>query len=254
MIFDLRKAGLLKRIPAWILDTILISILAVFGAWALSSLLNYDSYQSTLSAAYEKYASEYGITRELAYTEPSLLTQEQIDQLNAASAAIAADSEAVYAYNMVINLQMLIVTFGLLFAFLVLEFVVPLVLKDGQTVGKRIFGVGLMHAEGIRITHVGLFVRAILGKYAVGTMIPVCCLITIINGTAQPLLLLAAAAVLLVQLGMLVFSRNHLLLHDRMSMTVAVDLASQMIFSTREEMLEYKKKAHAERVAAQSQA
>ena len=82
MIFDLRKAGLLKRIPAWILDAILISILAVFGAWALSSLLNYDSYQLTLSAASEKYASEYGITRELAYTEPSLLTQEQIDQLN----------------------------------------------------------------------------------------------------------------------------------------------------------------------------
>ena len=252
MIFDLRKAGLMKRIPAWILDTILISILAVFGAWVLSALLNYDSYQTTLSAAYERYAAEYGVTQELAYADPALLTQEQIGQLSAASAAISSDQEAVYAYNMVINLQMLIVTFGLLFAFLVLEFIVPLLFGNGQTVGKKIFGVGLMQQEGVVISHVALFVRSILGKYAVCTMIPVCCAISILNGTAQPFLLLAAAAVLLVQHGMLVLSRNHLLFHDRMSMTVAVDLASQMIFSSREEMLEYKKRAHAERVARQS--
>lgn len=252
MNFDLQRAGMLKRIPAFILDAILLSILAVFGAWILSTALHYDSYQATLNSAYERYAAEYGVTTEMAYIAPGDLTQEQADVLNAASAAIAADKEAVYAYNMVINLQMLILTFGLLFSFLVLEFAVPLLLGNGQTVGKKIFGVGVMHTEWVRVSHVAMFIRAILGKYAVGTMIPACCVVGILNGTANLFLLAAAAAVLLVQAGMLLFSRNHLLLHDRMAMTVCVELASQRIFRTREEMLEYKKKVHAERAARQA--
>lgn len=251
MIYDLRKAGKLKRIPAFILDAILISILAVFGAWILSGILHYDSYQATMNAAYEKYAAQFGVTADLAYTDPASLSAEQISILDAASAAIAADPEAVFAYNMVINLQMVILVFGLLFAFLVLEFIIPLLFGNGQTVGKKIFGVGVMHSNGVRIGHVALFIRAILGKYAVMTMIPAACIVSILNGTANPFLMLAAIVVLLLQLGFL-FTRDRMLLQDRMSMTVVIDTATQMIFNSPEEMLEYKKKAHAERVALQS--
>ena len=42
------------------------------------------------------------------------------------------------------------------------------------------------------------------------------------------------------------------LLHDLMANTVAIDLASQMIFDTPEAMIAYKEKVHAEMAARES--
>lgn len=251
MIFDLQKASMWKRASAFLLDAILLCILAVFSAWGLSLVCGYDGYQQTVSDAYDRYAAEYGVTEAMSYADPASLTQAEIDAINAASAAIAADEEAVHAYGMVINLQMLILTFGLMLAFLVLEFAVPLLLRNGQTVGKKVFGVGVMHLEGVRIDHVALFVRTILGKYAVETMLPVYCVVTIVNGMSSPVMLIVVGALLIAQAAVLIVSRENALLHDKMAATVTVDLASQMIFGTREELLEYKKKAHAEKAASQ---
>lgn len=252
MIYDLQRASMLKRISAFILDAILLSIAAVFAAWLMSAAFHYDSYNSVVAGAYERYAAEYGITDEMTQADPSQLSAEQIDALNAASAAIAADAEAVHAYNMVIHLQLLMITFGLLFAFLLLEFAIPLILKNGQTIGKKVFGIGVMHLEGVRLGHVALFVRTVLGKYAVETMIPVLCVVTLINGIGSPVFLLITAILLIAQAVLLIATREHALLHDKMAVTVTVDLASQMIFNSRDELLEYKKKLHEEKAAKET--
>lgn len=251
MISDLQKASMWKRISAFLFDAILLSILTVFFAMLLSAALGYDGYHTTFNEAYDRYYAEYGLTEEMLTAAPATLTAEQVEQINAASGAIAADDVAVHAYNMVINLQLLIVTFGLLLAFLVLEYIVPLLLGSGQTLGKKIFGVGLMHLEGVRIGHVALFIRAILGKYAVGTMPYAMCAMYLISGLGSPVFLLIAGVLLIAQLIVLIFSRENAMLHDKMAVTVAVDIASQRIFNTREELLEYKKKQHAEKAAAQ---
>lgn len=250
MITDLQKASMLKRLSAFILDAILLSILAVMFAWGLSTALQYDKYQTIVNDAHDRYAKEYGITERMMTSDPKALTEDEYQRMDAANRAIAADTEATKAYQMVINLQMLILTFGLLGGFLVLEFFVPLFLGNGQTVGKKIFGIGLMHTEGIRVRHVALFVRSILGKYAVETMIIGLCAVSFLNGVGSPLFLLIAAALILVQIVLLIVSNENAMIHDKMAMTVTVDLASQMIFETREELLEYKKEQHAEKVAA----
>lgn len=251
MISDLQRASMWKRISAFLFDLILLCILAVFFAALLSAALGYDGYQSTFNEAYDRYYAEYGLTEELLTADPATLSDGQIDQINAASAAIAGDETAVHAYNMVISLQLLIVTFGLLLAFLVLEYTVPLLLGNGQTLGKKIFGVGLMHLEGVRIGHVALFIRAILGKYAVGTMPFAMCAMYLVSGLGSPVFLLIGAVLLLAQLIVLIVSRENAMLHDKMAVTAAVDISSQRIFNTREELLEYKKKLHAEKAAAQ---
>ena len=60
---------------------------------------------------------------------------------------------------------------------------------------------------------------------------------------------LVLLGILAVQGAMLVFNKKRQVIHDALATTVAVDLASQMIFPSREAMIAYKEKVHAEEVA-----
>ena len=55
---ELQKASLWKRFAAWMLDGILVCILAVGVAYVLASVLGYDAYNQKLDAAYLPYASD----------------------------------------------------------------------------------------------------------------------------------------------------------------------------------------------------
>lgn len=251
MIYDLQKASMWKRISAYLFDGIMLSIAAVLFAWLLSVALGVDGHQAVLEERYDAYEMQYGVSFDLSLAEYEALSAEQSQALNDAYAALGQDEEAVYAYNMVIQLTILITTFGILLAFMVLEYTVPMVLGNGQTLGKKIFGVALMRAEGIRINGVSLFIRTLLGKYAIETMIPVLILLMLyfgVMGVAGTVILLVLA---LVQVVMLIVTKTNSAIHDFLANTVAVDLASQMIFNTREDMIAYKQKMHAERAAKQ---
>lgn len=249
MILDLQKASMWKRASAFLLDAILLIVLAT-GLFSLISMVTgYDRYQQTIDAAYERIAAEYGVTAEMAYKTADTLTAAETEAIMAANAAIAADQEAVHAYQMVASLSTLIITFGLLGAFLALEFAVPMFLGNGQTVGKKVFGLGVMHLECVRLRPVALFIRTVLGKFAVGAMPLAMSGLFVISGMGSPIFLLIALALLAAQVIILIVSRENAALHDKMAVTVVVDLGSQMIFDTHEQVLEYKKKLAAEKAA-----
>lgn len=250
MIYDLQKASMWKRASAFLLDAILLIVLATGFFFLISAVTGYDHHLAVVNEAYERIGAQFGVTPELQIKPAGEMTQEELDIMNAANAAIAADTQAVHSYNMVANLSVLIVSFGLLGSFLVLEFFVPLLLKNGQTVGKKIFGLAVMHVEGVRLGHVPLFIRTVLGKFAVETMPFAMSALFVLGGMGSPVFLLIAAVLIVVQIIVLVISHENALLHDKMAYTVTVDLASQMIFDTREQLLEYKKKVHAEKAAS----
>ena len=50
MIYDLQRASMWKRISAWLLDAILLCIVATLMAFLLSTALNYDKYSAQLDA------------------------------------------------------------------------------------------------------------------------------------------------------------------------------------------------------------
>lgn len=251
MILDLQKASMWKRISAFLFDAIVLGIVAVMIAWGMSALLGYDSYQATISDAYERYSELYQIDLEMTTAEFDALTPAQQEQLDRANAALAADGEAVYAYNMVIQLTVLITSLSICLAFLVLEFFVPLLLKNGQTLGKKIFGIGVMHEDGIRITGVMLFARTILGKYAIETMLPLMLIVLFLIGNLGVIALGLLLVLAVVQLSLLIATRTHAMIHDKLASTVTVDIASQLIFDTRADLIAYKEKKHAEKVAQQ---
>lgn len=251
MIYDLQRASMLKRISAWLLDAILLCIIATLMAFLLSTALNYDSYDARLEARYAHFEAEYGVTRNLTQAQVDAMSPEERANLEAASKAIAEDEEALYAWNMMLQLMILITSFSILLAYVVLEFTVPMVLGNGQTIGKKVFGIGVMRQDGVKVNGVCMFARTVLGKYAIETMIPVMMLLMLFMGTIGILGWLIVGAILIAEIALLAATKERCMIHDKLANTVTVDIASQMIFNTPEDLMAYKQKVAAEKAANQ---
>lgn len=249
MIYDLQKASFWKRISAWLFDGILTSILAVGLALVLSTLLGYDTYDRSVEDAYARYEAQYGITFDISQETYLEMSEEDRAQYDAAYAALTADEEAMYAYNMMLNLSLVILSLGILAAILIWEFLVPLFLGNGQTLGKKIFSIGLVRNDGVQVNTMQLFTRTLLGKFTIETMIPVYILVMLFWGIMDVTGTMILAALLVAQCCILGFSRTNALIHDLLAGTVVVDISSQMIFRTTEDLIAYKKKIHAEMVS-----
>ena len=251
MIFDLQKASLLKRFSAFLLDLIVIAI-AVTGFSALFSMLfGYDAHEQALQDVYARYEAEYGVSFDLTNEEFLALPESQQEIYNKAYEALNADTEAVYTYNMVIQLTLTISTISILASFLIFEFAVPLWLKNGQTIGKKIFSIAVMREDGVRISTFQLFVRSILGKFTIETMIPFLTLFLVFFGSLGLTGTVIASLIACVQV-VLLFKGKRCVIHDLLARTVAVDMASQMIFDTADDLIEYKKRISAEKAANQT--
>ena len=251
MVTDLQKASLWKRLSAGLFDLILIAMLAVGMAALLSLAFGYNTHSENLNDAYSRYEAEYGVEFQMTQEAFDALTQEQKDHYDAAYAALIADEEVIYLYNMVLNLTLLITTFSILITVLLLEFLVPLLLKNGQTLGKKIFGVALMRHDGVKVSSVQMFIRTVLGKFTIEIMIPVYILMMIFFNTIGIIAVAILGAIAVGELLSLALSKTGALIHDSIAGTVAVDMASQMIFDSPEERIEYIKRLHAEQAARQ---
>lgn len=244
MIYDIQKASMWKRISAFIFDTILLSIIAVGAAFILSVVLGYDAHVSEREVMRKKYEKEYGVSFDITQDEYEELSEDEQKYLDDAYYAFATDPEVNRKDILLTNLAMMITSFGFLTAYLILEFLIPLKLKNGQTLGKKIFGIAVMRVDGVRITPAQLFIRAVLGKYTLETMLPVLLFILFIFSSYNATFLLGIAIIALIQLGLTIFTRLKTPIHDIISGTVTVDMASQLIFDSVEELTEYKKKLH----------
>ena len=249
MAVDLQKAGMWKRMAAWMLDTILLVVLAVGMGALVALLLGYDAHSEALSSAYDRYEAEYGVVLDISQQEYLELTEQQRQQYDAAYKALTADESVIYTYNVVINQTLLMISLGLLLSTLALEFVIPLWLGNGQTIGKKIFALGVIRTDGVRLTALQLFVRTLLGKFTIEIMLPVYLAIMAffgIVGLPGTLVLLGLA---LAQLILLAVTANHSVIHDLLAGTVVVDIASQQIFKSTDDLIAYTKRIHAEQAA-----
>ena len=248
MIYDLQKASMWKRISAFLFDAILLGIISVLAAWAVSVLIGYDSQIERIDTVYQRYGEQYGVNFEMSMEEYEAQTPEQLANIDAAYAALAADPEAAEAYGTVVQMTLLITSLGILLGYALMEFAIPIKLGNGQSLGKKIFGIGLMQQDGVQVNNRVLFVRTFLGKYTLETMVPAMIILMIwfgMLGLAGTLVLLG---ILMLQI-VLVCRRKRMIIHDMLAGTVAVDFASQMIFPDREARIAYQQKAHAEKAA-----
>ena len=247
--YELQKANMWKRISAALFDVIMISIVVVGLAYLLTSLLGYDSYTERLEAASEAYEHKHGVSFDVTAAEHEAMSEDELVRYEQAWKDFSADKEVSQTYGMIVNLTLIIITFSFLLAFLALEFAVPLLFGNGQTLGKKVFGIGVMRWDGVKLSPLLLFARTVLGKYTVETMVPVLVVIMIyfnfigIVGTAILFVLLVVQLVLLAS----TYARTPI--HDKLAQTVTVDLASQRIFEDDAALMAYKQQMQAEKAA-----
>jgi len=238
MIYDLQKASILKRISAWLLDFILICILATgFGA-LLSVIVQFDDCYNQL-VEYNKQYEELGI-------DPVTMTEEKLAELS--DEARDFYKGTIKDYRMVmsncISRAFLTISIGLFLAYLVSEFIIPLCLKNGQTLGKKVFSIGVMQITGVKLNPISLFVRSVLGKYAIETMVPLSIVLIFFFIEANALLLILFIALYVFQIILFFVSKRYAFIHDALASTVVIDMQTQMIFNSNEEMLAFKEEQH----------
>ena len=236
--YDLQKASVSKRIAAWIFDMMMILVVFSFAALAISSITGMPKYATEFTELQSEYLSNYGIDPSIPENE---LTEEQKAQFVIAEEAFQNDPRAIHAFAMIVSLSFIMLGVGAFVAFFILEFLIPLFLHNGQTLGKKMFGIGVMQDNGVKLKNVSLFVRSMIGKYAVETMIPVSVALMVFMGQANLFALVAVVVILVLQIAFLIRTKTNSAIHDVLSSSVTVDLASQKIFETDDELLEYKK-------------
>lgn len=249
MSYDLQKANMWKRISAWMFDLILTATLAI-GIWLiLSAVMGYDSTSRRMNEIYDKYSTQYGVDFEISQSDYQALSPAELQSYQEATDAMNADAEAVEVYNRLVRLSLLVTTLGIFFAILIWEFFIPLGLGDGQTLGKKIFGLCLMRSDKVKVNNAQLFARAVLGKFAIETMIPVYIIEMIFWGTVGLVGPAILFVLLIAQAAALIASQTNSALHDLIAGTVVVDRNSQMIFRTSEDLIEYQKQVAADLAA-----
>lgn len=277
--FELKRIGIVKRASALLLDVILLAVLTTGFMFLISLMCNY-SYEEKLSASYYKawedfrkeyvgdvavyYGFDYEVKSDGDYVISKNGEKSSLNELMKAldnSDGKDAGTKAAYdeykklppvetvnfQYKYVYNLLFMMTSVGTLLAYLALEFILPIILKNGQTVGKKVFGICLVRPNCVRITTLSLFARTILGKYAIETMFPILLvfLFLFLFGGLGALAIILLAALALLNIILFFALKNRTPIHDLLAGTVAVDMKLQMIFKSEEELVQ--KKALAQR-------
>ena len=276
--FDLKKIGIIRRASAWLLDAILLAVLATGFMWIISLICGYSAAERLANeqyAAWEDFRKEdipgvaefYGFTYEEAedgsYTVSkdgeSASLQDVMDKLDKSEGQDEGTAEAYSRYKelppaakvnaqyrYVYSLLFMMVSLGIFFSYMILEFILPLILKNGQTVGKKVFGICLVRPNCVKIAPIALFGRTLIGKFAIETMFPILLLFLFFLGGLGILALILLAALFILNIVLFFATKNRTPIHDVLAYTVAVDMRLQMIYESEEEL--NAKKAAAKRV------
>ena len=249
MIYDLQKASILRRFSAALLDFFLIVILAVGVMYLMALITGIGEHSETVQKYYAEYGEKHDVNLLISQEDLSKQTEEYQARYKEALKDFFSNEEAKDAYRKVLTLPLLIITFSVLIPAVIVEFVIPLCLKNGRTVGKRVFNLGVVFKNSVKISNFALFVRAILGKYTIEMMVPVMLLYMVFYNNILGITGLIVLALLFVlQIVILIVTKTNACIHDVLANTVVVDMQTQMVFDSYDEMIQYKENLHEEEV------
>lgn len=248
MRFELQRADFWKRISAFLFDIIIFGILLMGVATAMSAILDYDKYLDIVEQVEMEYVEKYGINPDITDEEFAALTDEEKEPYLECDRKRQQDERLIIAYNILIDFAVAIISVSILVASVVLELVVPIFLKNGQTLGKKIFGLAVIHTNGVRLRGQAHFIRSIIGKCAMETMIPAYLILMVLFGNLGIVGAAVLGLILILQIAVIASTKTRSAIHDLISDTVVVDFQSQMIFENADELIAYKTRLHEEEV------
>ena len=244
-ILTLQKANFWKRISAYLFDIILTVTLAIGFASLLSAVVGYDKHQEQLQSYYTEYEQTYGVDFDISEEDYNKLTEDEKLKYETAADALEKDENVLATYSVIVSLSLVILSFSVLLGILSIYFIVPLFFKNGQTLGKKIFGLAVIRSNLVKVSTPVLFARTLFGMYAIETMFPLFLLAMLYFNLMGGVALITIGLLFVLQVAVLIVSKNNSSIHDLLSDTVVVEFASQRIFETQEALQEFIKEQQA---------
>ena len=244
-ILTLQKANFWKRISAYLFDIILTVTLAIGFASLLSAVVGYDKHQEQLQSYYTEYEQTYGVDFDISEEDYNKLTEDEKLKYETAADALEKDENVLATYSVIVSLSLVILSFSVLLGILSIYFIVPLFFKNGQTLGKKIFGLAVIRSNLVKVSTPVLFARTLFGMYAIETMFPLFLLAMLYFNLMGGVALITIGLLFVLQVAVLIVSKNNSSIHDLLSDTVVVEFASQRIFETQEALEEFIKEQQA---------
>ena len=245
MSISLQKADMWKRISAWLFDLMLVLVATVASSLVFLSAFDYDEKLVLIEQTRERYEQEFGIDLDITQDEYNAFSPEEKqsydDVYQALNNALAEDKELTSAYAKLILTVIFAISLGLLIGNAVVYFVFPMIFKNGQTLGKKCFGLAVVRSNSVKLTTPVLFVRCFIGRFAIETMFPMFLVAMILLGALGSVGTITLVLFLLLQVGVMIYSPTNSSIHDLLSDSVVVDMASQAIFQNNDELVEYQK-------------
>ena len=278
-IYEIRKATVFKRIAAFIFDA-LIFVILWSGVFILSESLSVGFKEA--SQLYTEKCLEHNLSHEVetsdgvkgtqvwvveeflkseyAPTECLIPEDAETNNLEISDSCMQAyenfmkknneafgkDEVAVKAYSDVLLYRLSFFSIATLTSSLILNFALPLIFKNGQTVGKKILHIAVLSNNGIRIKNWQVFARAILGGFAIELM-PIMLYLAAPGAFSYALTL--AVVVAIVNLFLFMLTKNRTMIHDFIAGSIVINLDTTVVIDSLDER---KQRIEEERLARES--
>lgn len=230
-IYTPRNASIVKRAAAFLLDVILLAIVFVGILLLFSYLFNYDSINNALNKLY----IDYGVMIPVDATEDFEFCD--ITQQSCIDAATALENDPVFKELFVQRQRFLIFgpVLSILISLIIFDLIMPLIFKNGQSIGKKLFAIGYVSKNEIKIKPIQLFIKFLFGDFIINSIMTFIGVYYILWGNGYAGLFLIFA-VLVGNLACFALTKSKIFLADALANMFTIDMNEQMLFDTIEEL------------------
>jgi len=246
------RASLSRRFLAFFIDSAIAIVIFLLSITALTTFVKDYSVQDTI---YNDKLLEHNLVTKsvesnenVAWTVETFLVSEyasngckveKIEDIKSISDEcqkefnefIAKNNEnfkndlvAITAYDKVLRYRVIFYSSSAFLALFVIQFVMPLILKKGQTIGKKIMSIGLVTRNKKELTFVNLGLRFLVGFYLI-EFLPI--VLNLAAANVYGLLLFSGLAIFVVNLILVACTNKQIVIHDFVSNTMVVDFSEK---------------------------
>ncbi len=230
-IYNPKKAPFIRRAGAYLIDVIIFATLFVGVLWLVSYIVGYQKNYELLEQKYIEhgiYILKNGTYDFCDTTKEECLTGWE---------TFNRDKDACYYYDLSTQLTLIMITISAFITYFILEFVVPMIFKNGQTIGMKCLRIGLIDKQGIKVRPRQIFIRFLFGRFLVSRILPVYGFIFMVFNLSGGLYgFLLAVIILACDLLMTLFGKDRAGIANVISSTYAVDMDETYFFNSVEEI------------------
>ena len=226
---------MINRVAAFILDFVLLLILFTGILYFISLFADFDNHYAILQEEYKKvgYLIFNPEVNDYVFITPDSPNYDSVIDLINENELLLKELSFVNRFS--VNAPLISVTISMF----ILEFIIPLFLKNGQTIGMKFFKIALISNNNLAVTSTQLFARCLIGKIAILGVVPVLAILYIFlnagGGLFGSIILLI---IVIIQLIMIIKNKNHEGIQDKIAQVYPVNFTETVIYKTQKELEE----------------